>query len=337
MLQKQVSLAGMNTFGFEISAGIFYSVQDAGQLQSLWKTNLLQTGHPLVLGGGSNILFTRDYPGIVLKNDLRGKELLKETDDHVLVRAGGGEVWHQLVLWAVENGWGGIENLSLIPGSVGAAPIQNIGAYGVEVEKAFHSLTAFDMLEGRMVEFSHDECRFGYRDSIFKNEGKGRFFITSVVLKLNKKHQVHTGYGDIAKTLEEQGITEPGISDVSKAVIAIRQTKLPDPAVLGNCGSFFKNPVIPKSQFEALQNQHADIRSFTAAEGFVKVPAAWLIETAGWKGFRRGDAGVHTRQALVLVNYGHATGKEIFSLAEEIQQSVKEKFGISLEMEVNVL
>jgi UDP-N-acetylmuramate dehydrogenase len=336
MLERSVSLKNKNTFGFDVGAMIFCSVPDKGTLEALWKTNLLLQSSPLVLGGGSNILFTRDYPGLVLQNALSGKRILKETNTHIEVEIASGENWHQTVLWAVEQGFGGIENLSLIPGSAGAAPIQNIGAYGVELEQVFLRLEAFDILEGKYIQLKHNECRFGYRDSIFKHEGKGRFFITSMVLQLHKTGHVNTQYGDIQQTLEIWGIAKPGIAHVSKAVTHIRQTKLPDPAVIGNCGSFFKNPVIAAPAFELLREKFPDIRSFPAAEGSIKVPAAWLIEQCGWKGHRRGDAGVHEKQALVLVNYGHATGQEIYTLALEIQQSVSDKFGISLEMEVNI-
>jgi UDP-N-acetylmuramate dehydrogenase len=323
MLQRKVSLARLNTFGFDISADIFDVIRDANVLKSYWKTTLLAQSNPLILGGGSNIVFTKDYPGLVLHNQIEGKEILQESENDVLVRIGGGENWHQTVLWAVSQGWGGIENLSLIPGSMGAAPIQNIGAYGVELESAFHALEAFDMLEGKSMKFVHSECRFGYRDSIFKNEARGRYFITHVILKLSKKPVLHIEYGDIKQVLEEQGISQPGIADISAAVIKIRQSKLPDPAEIGNCGSFFKNPVIPNHQFELLKQVFPDVRSFPSMTGYTKVPAAWLIEQAGWKGFRRGDAGVHTRQALVLVNYGQAAGEEIRSLAKEMEVNLR--------------
>lgn len=336
MLERSVSLKNNNTFGLQVDALVFSGIPDKATLEAIWKTNLLLQSSPLVLGGGSNILFTKNYPGLVLKNMLLGKRILRESDTDIEVEIASGENWHQTVLWAVEQGFGGIENLSLIPGSAGAAPIQNIGAYGVELEQVFQRLEAFDMLEGKYIELSHAECHFGYRDSIFKHEAKGRFFITSMVLKLHKKSAVNTQYGDIQQTLEGWGIAKPGIADVSRAVTHIRQTKLPDPAIIGNCGSFFKNPVIPTEQFHILQSNFPDIRSFPAAEGYTKVPAAWLIEQCGWKGHRRGDAGVHEKQALVLVNYGSATGREIFALARDVQQSVVDKFGISLEMEVNI-
>lgn len=337
MICKNQSLRQLNTFGFDISALLYAEIRHSDELKSLWKTTLLSQSSPLILGGGSNILFTADYPGLVLQNRMNGFSIEKEDGDSVWVRIGGGENWHQTVIRAIEQGWGGIENLSLIPGTAGAAPIQNIGAYGVELKDTFHSLSAFDMAEGKMTEFMHDECRFGYRDSIFKQEGKGRFFICDITLKLSKKPQIHLQYGDILSTLESRGISQPSIADVSRAVIQIRQSKLPDPAVIGNCGSFFKNPVISRELATELGKTFPDLRTFDQPDGKVKIPAGWLIEKAGWKGFRRGDAGVHEKQALVLVNYGGATGREIRDLAREIGDDIQSRFGIRLEMEVNVI
>lgn len=336
MIVRNESLKNKNTFGFDISANIFFRIEKELQLNSLWKTNLLSQSSPLVLGGGSNILFTQNYAGLILFNQILERSVIKETDKEVYLRIGGGENWHAVVLWAVKMGWGGIENLSLIPGSMGAAPIQNIGAYGVEVEQVISRVNAFDMVLGKPVVFAHDECSFGYRDSIFKQAAKGRYFITSVEIKLQKSPQLHIEYGDIKQVLEQKGIQNPGIADVSKAVIEIRQSKLPDPKNLGNCGSFFKNPVVENDLFEAIKSNNPEIRSFAAKPGFTKIPAAWLIEKAGWKGFRRGDAGVHEKQALVLVNYGGAKGQEIYQLALDIQGSIKDQFGVQLEMEVNV-
>lgn len=337
MLQKLKSLKELNTFGFEVRASVFYDLQQADQLKSLWKTNLLALNSPLVLGGGSNILFTKDYAGLILKNSLKGRTVTAETKSGVTVEIAAGENWHQTVLWSLKQGWGGMENLSLIPGSVGAAPIQNIGAYGVELKNIFHSLTAFNMQTGKTEIFSKADCRFGYRDSIFKNEARGKYVICGVKLNLSKNPVLNLDYGDIQSVLERRGTTKPGISDVSSAVIEIRRSKLPDPAVLGNCGSFFKNPVITQGQFEELKMHFPDIKSFRAGENQVKVPAAWLIETAGFKGLRRGDAGVHEKQALVLINYGNAKGAEIKDLALDIKSTVFEKFGIALELEVNIL
>lgn len=336
MIQKGISLKGFNTFGFGVDAALFGRITHTEAIEAIWKTTLIPSSHLLILGGGSNIVFAGNYPGLILKNEIMGKAIIQETDQHVLLRIGGGENWHETVMWAVSNGWGGMENLSLIPGTVGAAPIQNIGAYGTELEQVFDHLEAFDLQEGKWVTFNHEQCRFGYRESIFKHEGKGRYFITHVVLRLAKNPTVNVKYGDIQAVLDGLGIANPSIQDVSNAVIQIRRSKLPDPATLGNCGSFFKNPVIELQHFTTLQAQYPDIRSFPAAEGTVKVPAAWLIEKCGWKGFRRGDAGVHAKQALVLVNYGQASGPEIIGLAKEIQQSVWDTFQVRLEMEVNV-
>ncbi len=336
MLLRNVSLKHLNTFGFDVSTDIWYAFNSEDQLRSIWKTNLLQRSSPLILGGGSNIVFTRNYPGIVLKNCFAGYQTDHEDSEFVWLEAGAGENWHNLVMHAVNQGWGGLENLSLIPGTVGASPIQNIGAYGTELKDVFHSLRAFDMIEGKMKVFSLQDCCFGYRDSIFKNEAKGRYIICSVTFKLSKKPVVNIRYGDISSTLDSWKISNPGIADVSRAVIHIRQSKLPDPAALGNCGSFFKNPVVQNDLADSIALTHPDLKRFDADPGFTKLPAAWLIEKSGWKGYRRGDAGVHEKQALVLVNYGNATGNEIFQLACDIQSDVLLKFGVSLEMEVNI-
>ncbi len=337
MIRKAVSLKDWNTFGLDASAAMFYAVQDLDSLRSIWKSTILAQSSPLVLGGGSNILFTRDYPGIILKNELSGRSVVSESGDQVLVKAASGENWHSFVLWCIENGWGGIENLSLIPGTVGAAPIQNIGAYGVEIKDVFHELEAFHIPDGKMIRLDAQDCGFGYRDSIFKRELKGKCLITSVTFRLTKKPQLHTDYGDIRDTLQAMNITQPGIRDVSNAVIAIRSSKLPDPSKPGNCGSFFKNPVISAELFADIKSKYPEIRSFPAAEGTVKVPAAWLIEQCGWKGKRVGNTGVHDKQALVLINHGHALGNEVVKLAFDIIDSVKQKFGIQLEPEVNII
>lgn len=336
MLLRNVSLQHLNTFGFDVTADVWFAFDSEEQLKSIWKTNLLDRSSPLILGGGSNIVFTQNYPGIVLKNCFAGYRVDKEDQEYVWLQVGGGENWHNLVMHTVNHGWGGIENLSLIPGTAGAAPIQNIGAYGTELKDVFHSLRAFDLKEGKMTTITAENCRFGYRDSIFKNEAKGRYIICSITLKLSKKPVINVRYGDIAATLESWQITSPGIADVSRAVIHIRQSKLPNPEVLGNCGSFFKNPVVPVELAKQIAQTHPDLKQFDAQPGFTKLPAAWLIDKAGWKGFRRGDAGVHEKQALVLVNYGKATGNDIFELACDIQSDVLLKFGVSLEMEVNI-
>jgi len=290
---------------------------------------------PLILGGGSNILLTRDIDGLVLKNEIRGIDLVHEDEEHVYVKVGAGEVWHSFVQHCLGRDWAGVENLSLIPGSVGAAPMQNIGAYGVEIKDVFHELEAYALNEQKVYTFSCNDCEFGYRESIFKGKYKDRMIILNVTFRLNKVPVFHTSYGDIRQELEKMGVNALSILAVSEAVIHIRQSKLPDPAKLGNAGSFFKNPTVSKEKFEQLQAEFPAIVAYPRPVG-LKLAAGWLIEQCGWKGFRRGDAGCHAKQALVLVNYGNATGGEIYDLSEEILYSVKEKFGILLEREVNI-
>lgn len=337
MIERNKDLTHLNTMGISCSADLFMAIKDPSELVALWKTTLPSLSSMMVLGGGSNVLFQGNYRGLILKNELLGKVKIEENEHHVMVQIGGGESWHECVMWAVENGWGGIENLSLIPGTAGAAPIQNIGAYGVELKDVFYQLTAFDWQTGKFQIFNVSECQFGYRDSIFKRHGKGRYFITEIQLKLSKNAEIKTHYGDIQQLLLAWGITQPGISDVSKAVIHIRKSKLPDPAELGNCGSFFKNPVISKELFESLQLKYPDIKGFPLENGNIKIPAAWLIEKDGWKGKKVGHTGSHEKQALVLVNYGGASGKEIYALALQIQSSIAAHFGVHLEPEVNLI
>ncbi len=292
----------------------------------------------MFLGGGSNVLFTKDFEGLVLKNSIKGIEVASETEDHVLLKIYSGENWHELVMYCVQRNLGGIENLSLIPGTVGAAPMQNIGAYGVELEKVFVSLEALNLETFEIETFDKETCEFGYRESVFKRKFKGQYFIYSVTLRLDKKPVIHAEYGDIKTVLTDKGIawTEASIKDISDAVIQIRQSKLPDPKEIGNSGSFFKNPVIESAHFDKLKTEYPDIKGFEQYNG-IKVPAAWLIEQCGWKGRRVGNTGSHARQALVLVNYGAATGNEVWQLAQDIIGSVREKFGISLEPEVNIV
>ena len=291
----------------------------------------------MVLGGGSNVLFTRNWLGLVAHMCIHGVEVVSESEDLVQVSVGAGENWHQLVQWAVENGYGGIENLSLIPGTVGAAPMQNIGAYGVELKDVFHSLEAMDLKTGKVVRFFKEDCSFGYRYSIFKGEQKGKFVITRVNLTLSKQPEVNTTYGAILQTLQEMNVSQPSIRDVSEAVIQIRQSKLPDPLEIGNAGSFFKNPVIEKAHYEALEALHPQIPHYTVSDNEEKIPAGWLIEKCGWKGYREGEIGVHDKQALVLVNHGMARGMDIRKLAMAIMRSVKKEFQIDLEPEVNMV
>lgn len=335
-IQENISLKAYNTFGVEANARYFTEVHSTEELQEVLRK--WRGGRPFILGGGSNILLTGQLEGLVIKNNIRGKAITGKKGGRAWVSAGGGENWHELVLWCLDRGLGGIENLSLIPGTAGAAPIQNIGAYGCELSEVFHQLEAVELDTGAIHSFGKEACRFGYRDSIFKQELRGLYCITRVSLELTAaNHRINTAYGDIRRTLAGQGITEPTIHDVSRAVIAIRSGKLPDPKVLGNSGSFFKNPELPPEQFRRLQQQFPDVVHYPLEDGRVKIPAGWLVEQAGWKGKRLGGAGCYEKQALVLVNYGQATGRDILALAEQVQQSVEEKFGIWLETEVNVI
>ena len=335
LIQKNWPLIDFNTFGFNVTASEFISITDIDQLKELFDSHQLKRTDIGILGGGSNITFTTNFEGLLLRNEIVGKTTIDENSESAIIEFGGGEPWHGAVLHALSLNLGGIENLSLIPGTVGAAPIQNIGAYGVELKDVFRSLSAFHLPTGEIHHFDANSCEFGYRDSIFKREKRGNYFIVSVQLKLSKNASIKTQYGDIQSTLNAWEIAKPTIHDISKAVIQIRESKLPNPAEIGNCGSFFKNPVVSSEIIPALRVQFPDIKTFPAGMGLTKVPAGWLIEKAGWKGFRRGDIGVHAKQALVLVNYGNGTGQEVIDLAHEIQADILSKFGIALEMEVN--
>ncbi|WP_121667757.1 UDP-N-acetylmuramate dehydrogenase [Mesonia aquimarina] len=335
-IERDFSLKNYNTFGLDVKAKQFVSVKTEKDLtQSLQQ---VYASEILVLGGGSNMLLTQDIDKTVFHIDLKGKKVLNETDESVLLKVAAGENWHDFVMWCVERNYGGIENLALIPGNVGTSPIQNIGAYGVELKDVFVECEAIHIqsLEQRI--FTKKECDFGYRNSIFKSKVKGQYIITSVVFELSKKnHTLKTDYGAILKQLEKQDVSTPTIKSIAEAVIAIRQEKLPNPSEIGNSGSFFKNPIISTKFFKKLQQQYPEIPFYKLSSTEIKVPAGWLIEQAGFKGIKRGDAGVHKRQALVLVNYGTATGEEILALAKEIQQTIQDKFNILLEMEVNII
>jgi UDP-N-acetylmuramate dehydrogenase len=338
IVKSDFPLKEYNTFGIAARAKHFVSIATSEELVQFLTESELRQELKLVLGGGSNMLLTQDVDGTVLHINISGKRFVEETETHAIVEAGAGENWHEVVLWALDHDLGGIENLSLIPGNIGTAPVQNIGAYGVELKDTFHSLQAVSIADGRVRSFSLDECQFGYRDSVFKNAAKGNYIITSVQLKLNKPpFRISTHYGAIQAELEKTGITNPSIVDVSKAVIAIRQSKLPDPKVLGNSGSFFKNPILTSELANSLKKNYPELPVYDAAEGFKKVAAGWLIEKAGLKGYRDGDAGVHAKQALVLVNYGSATGSEILALSKYVIATVKTQFGITLEAEVNII
>ena len=334
-IEKNFALKNHNTMGISAVAENCIRVTSNEQLEAFLKDDLSQSEELLILGGGSNVLFLKDKYPIVLLNEIGGIEIQDENEDAVTLKVGSGVVWHDLVLFCIERNWGGIENLSLIPGTVGAAPMQNIGAYGAEVKDVFVSLDALRKKDQQWRTFTNEQCQFGYRESVFKNIHKDEFVIASVTLKLSKNAVVNTSYGAISEQLKGNDINEPTIKDVSDAIIAIRQSKLPDPKVIGNAGSFFKNPVIGSDTFAHLQDQNPDMPSYPQSDGKVKVPAGWLIERAGWKGKRVGNIGVHNKQALVLVNHDNGTGLEIKALSAQIQSSIKEHFGIDLHTEVN--
>ena len=347
IIENNISLKTYNSFAINAFAK---EVKTFNSLEVLAK--LLEYGQQiknnvndsiLILGGGSNLLFTSNFDGIILKNEVKGIRVVKEDEHHVYVQAGAGESWHKFVLYCIEHGLAGVENLSLIPGNVGASPMQNIGAYGVEIKDVFYSLEAYHIKDKNLINFSLNDCEFGYRESVFKRKLKNQFVITSVTYRLNKIPKFNTSYGAIDKELERMGVKELSIKAISDAVINIRRGKLPDPAVIGNAGSFFKNPEIGSHEFHELTRMFPGIIGYNLPNGNVKLAAGWLIEQCGpqpgisWKGFRRGDTGCHEKQALVLINYGNATGKEIYDLSEEILQSVKVKFGVGLEREVNIV
>ncbi|MBP7513540.1 MAG: UDP-N-acetylmuramate dehydrogenase [Flavobacteriales bacterium] len=336
-IQRDADLKPYNTFGVSVRAAALAGFTSDAGLRTLLANPELSGLDRLILGGGSNMLFTRDWPGVVLRNDVAGIEVLTEDDERVTVRAGAGVVWHDLVMHTVAQGWGGLENMSLIPGRVGAGPMQNIGAYGAELKDTFDHLEALRISDGEVLRFNKAECRFGYRESFFKREGKDRFVIMRVAFTLSKHPQVNVGYGSIKGELEKRGITSPTIRDVSDAVIAIRSSKLPDFKVLGNAGSFFKNPSVPMSDVDRIKAVLPDLVTFPGADGLVKLAAGQLIEKAGWKGFRENGYGVHKDQALVLVNHGGATGSQLFDLSTRVLESVRDRFGVELEREVNIV
>ena len=336
MIEYKVSLKSLNTFGIDAMAhsyALAQSTDDVIQILDKHGENPL-----LILGGGSNILLTKDFNGLVLKNDIQGFKVAEESEEDVVIEAGAGMNWHEFVMRCIDCNYGGIENLSLIPGNVGASPMQNIGAYGVEIKDVFAYLDAYNIKEKKNKRFYYDECKFGYRESIFKNELKGEYLICKVAFRLSKKHTVKTSYGAIENELDAMGIDHPTIKDVSQAVIKIRQSKLPDPKKIGNAGSFFKNPIVSRQHLEKLQNKYPDIPHYPAPKGKIKLAAGWLIEQSGWKGKTYDNRyGVHKLQALVLVNYKDAKGYEILALSSQIIKDVQQKFNVSLEREVNII
>jgi UDP-N-acetylmuramate dehydrogenase len=336
-IQQDISLRPYNTFGIDTHARYFVSFSSATELEEILNAKLQTSHSKLILGGGSNILFTKDFDGVVLKNEIKGIELIKEDDKYLYVKVGAGENWHQFVLHCLKHNYAGVENLSLIPGNVGASPMQNIGAYGVEIKDVFYQLEAYWLHDKTVHTFSLNDCEFGYRESVFKRRYKNQFVITSVIYRLHRHPHFNTSYGAINTELEAMGIKELSIQAISQAVINIRSSKLPDWKIVGNAGSFFKNPIIEGDQLDRLKNSYPGIVSFPAGEGYRKLAAGWLIEQCGWKGYREGDAGCYPKQALVLVNYGNAKGGEIYRLSEKIIQSVKEKFDVTLEREVNIV
>lgn len=335
-IQNNISLKYYNTFGVDVKAKQFISVSSVDELKSIFDSE--PNSPKFILGGGSNMLLTKDLEALVIHINLKGIEIISKTEETVFVKANAGENWHEFVLWTLKNDFGGLENLSLIPGNVGTSPIQNIGAYGVELKDSFHSCEALNLDTLDVETFLNRDCKFDYRNSIFKHEVKGKYIILNVVFKLTiKQHTVRTNYGAITSELEQLNISKPTIQDVSKAVISIRKSKLPDPKDIGNSGSFFKNPIITKEAFLRLQNNFPEVPHYTISENEIKVPAGWLIETAGFKGKTFGNYGVHKKQALVLVNYGGATGSDILKLSQLIQKTVLRLFDIIIEAEVNII
>ncbi len=334
IIQKNISLKAYNTFGIDVKASRFVSIASLYELQQL----LNAEKDFFLISGGSNLLLTRDIERLVVHIDIQGISIDREEENSVFLTVNAGENWHEFVLWCIAQNYGGLENLSLIPGNVGTSPIQNIGAYGVEVKDCITKVEALEIATNKLVSFSNEACNFGYRNSIFKNDVKGKYILTSVSFRLTtKNHQLTTSYGAIENELAVQKIKIPTLKNISDAIIRIRKSKLPDPKEIGNSGSFFKNPVISKMLFQRLQKENPSIPNYPVSETEIKVPAGWLVEQSGFKGKRFGDAGVHEKQALVLVNYGTASGTEVFQLAEKIQQTVFKKFEIALEIEVNVV
>lgn len=335
-IQTNFSLKKYNTFGIEAKANRFVAVNSVTDLKIILKEN--QDSEKFILGGGSNMLLTQDIDALVIHVDLKGKKIIKQDDDYVWVESQAGENWHEFLLWCIDQDFGGLENMSLIPGNVGTTPVQNIGAYGTEIKDTMVSCSSITIDNQETRIFSNHDCNFGYRESIFKQELKDQYIITSVVFKLTKRnHKISVSYGDIQVELAKKSIQNPTLKNVSDAVIAIRQSKLPDPKVLGNSGSFFKNPIISREEFEPIYKKFPEMKFYEISATQVKVPAGWLIEQSGLKGFRKGDAGVHKNQALVLVNHGNATGSEILELSKLVQKTVFDNYGISIEAEVNVI
>lgn len=337
LISTNTSLKSYNTFGIEASAKYFTSVNSIQNIKELLQSNEYKSNERLILGGGSNLLITQNVNALVIKNDLKGIEIVNETEDSVLLKCAAGEVWHEFVMWCIDKNYGGLENLSLIPGCTGASPMQNIGAYGVEIKDTFYELEAIHAQTGELKTFSKSDCKFGYRESIFKRKLKNQFIITSVTFQLSKKPSFNIEYGAIKQELDAMNISELSVKAISNAVINIRSSKLPNPKEIGNAGSFFKNPEVSADVYQALKAEFPNLVAYPLESSNYKLAAGWLIEQSGLKGYRKGDAGVHALQALVLVNYGLATGNEIYNLSTHVLQTVKAKFGVDLEREVNII
>jgi len=334
---KQHNLKSLNTFGIEAHCDAYTEIHSVEEFKTLMTLPEYLSSKKLILGGGSNMLFVSDFKGLVIRNCLKGIALVKDMGNEVLVKAAAGENWHEFVMWCIQHGYAGLENLSLIPGCVGASPMQNIGAYGVEIKDVFEELEACDMKSGELKVFSQKDCRFGYRESVFKREYKEVYLITSVSFRLKKNAVVNISYGAIAAELEKMGVKQPGIKEVSQAVIQIRQSKLPDPKVMGNAGSFFKNPEVKPEVYLPLKEKYSELVAYPLDNGNYKLAAGWLIEQCGLKGFEKNGAAVHDKQALVLVNKNNCKGEDVYSLSEHVLNSVFSKFGVNLEREVNII
>ena len=336
--EKNVSLKDKNTFRVSASAEYYADIRSLEQLRSCLNDPIFKNHKNLILGEGSNLLLTQNIKGVVLRMCLKGKQIIFENEEKIHIEVSAGENWHEFVLFCISNNYGGLENLSLIPGNVGTAPMQNIGAYGVEIKESFLSLKAIDRKSGEEKTFTKDECQFGYRESVFKNKCKDQFIIVLATFELTKKnHNLRISYGAIQDQLAKLNVQKPTIQDISTAVIQIRKSKLPDPMRIGNAGSFFKNPVISRSKFEELKTRFPEIKFYSLSEDEIKIPAGWMIEKAGWKGNRFGNVGVHEKQALVLVNFGNGSGSDIWNLSEKIVLDIQDKFGIRLEREINII
>lgn len=336
LLQKNISLKPFNSFGIDVAANYFAAVDSVDSLLEVLSSPEAKNNPVSIIGGGSNILLTKNVDGLIIRNEIEGILDIIDVGDYYLIKVGAGMNWHQFVIYCIHQGMAGVENLALIPGSVGASPIQNIGAYGVELKDIFHSLEAVHLKDVQQIQLTQKDCAFGYRDSIFKRAYKNQFVITSVTFKLSKKPTYNISYGAIQQELDAMGVKDLSLVSIAQAVMNIRNSKLPNPDRIGNAGSFFKNPEITDEQYQTLKKSFPELIGHAVGNGFIKLAAGWLIEQCGWKGYRKGDAGCYDKQALVLVNYGLAQGTEIYSLSEDIMRSVNDKFGIMLEREVNV-